>query len=568
MAKAWFRIRLPGQRGFSTVEVILAATVFAFLTTALVGSFVYGRASTANSGDRDRATYLAEEGLEAVRNIRDAAYANIPGTDGTYYLGQSGNIWTIGSTPEAAIDGIYTRQVVVASAGVDRKNITVNVSWTNAGVTRQASAVTRLTNWSASIATPGPIMMVYSKGTTTPFYRTWNGSTWSAEGSATAVTGNINYVVVKSSRTRNEAILGVQTSTGGIYVQIWNGTSWGSATLVATGPTTTRSFDIAYEKNSDEGLVVAANATSPGDFVYRTVTNGTLNGPNSYTTMPILGVLNWLELRQNPLAASNEIAFLALDASSDVYGMVWTGSGWNTMGAATAWDATATTSVTKKGIDVEYEQTSGEALFMWGDATSTDQYYRTWNGTTLSAATLLDIAAAGGVSEWIQLAARPSSNEIMLGVQDAGGDLNTRKWSGSAWDAAAQHPEHDATVENIASRNFDIVWETHASNPGEAWIMWGDQATVTATQWSGTAWGTAAVLSGSDDTSFIRLRADPVSGAVFSGVYQCSCSAGGARNINERRLTGGGSTWSAATIIWGGSTEADPVEFKIDIATP
>ena len=28
-------------------------------------------------------------------------------------------------------------------------------------------------------------------------------------------------------------------------------------------------------------------------------------------------------------------------------------------------------------------------MFMWGDAVATDQYYRIWNGTTLTAATLL-----------------------------------------------------------------------------------------------------------------------------------------------------------------------------------
>lgn len=33
-------------------------------------------------------------------------------------------------------------------------------------------------------------------------------------------------------------------------------------------------------------------------------------------------------------------------------------------------------------------------MFMWLDATSTDQYYRTYSGTTLSAATLLDNAQA------------------------------------------------------------------------------------------------------------------------------------------------------------------------------
>lgn len=548
------------EQGFSVVEVLLAATVFAFLVTAVVGAMVYGRASNADAGDHNRAMLLAEEGLEAVRNIRDASFSNL--TNNTFGLAQSGGVWTLSGSSDTT--GIFTRTIVISAVDTDRKDVTVTVSWGS----QQVSVTGRLTNWAAALPiTTGPIMMAYSKTTTTPFYRTWDGSNWSAEGSASAGTGNINYVVLKSARTRNEAILGTQTSTGAIYVQVWNGTTWGAATQVGTGPTTTRSFDIAYEKNGDRAIIAFTPSSGSADFAYRTWNGTTLSSATTITTPPTTGALNWMELRQNPLSASNEIAMIMLDANSDVYGMVWTGSTWSTMGAAAVWDASAA-SATKKTIDVEYEQTSGEAMFIWGDSVATDQYYRTWNGTTLSAATLLDIAAAGGVSEWVQLAARPSSNEIMVGVQDAGSDFNTRKWSGSAWDAAAQHPEHAATVENITSRNFDVVWETHSSNLGEAWIMWGNGSTITARQWSGTAWGTASTLSGSDDTSFIRLRADPVSGAVFAGIYQNASSAAGARDIGERRLTGGSATWSAKTVIWGGSTSSDPVFFRIDIAMP
>jgi hypothetical protein len=255
---------------------------------------------------------------------------------------------------------------------------------------------------------------------------------------------------------------------------------------------------------------------------------------------------------------------ILLDANAAVYGMAWNGTSWGNMGVPAAWDTTASTA-TRKGIDVAYEQNSGEALFVWGDSISTNNNVRTWNGTTLSSGSLT-IAAQGGVTNWLQLASRPSSDEIMLGVQDAGADLNTRKWTGSAWDAA--HTEHSAAVENAASRNFDIVWETHSSNLGKAWLVWGDGATVSTKQWSSTTslWGSASVLSGSDDTSFVRLRADPVSGAVFAGIYQNSTST--SRDINERRLTGGGTTWTAKTSIWAGATGADPVFFRIDIATP
>ncbi len=544
------------RAGFSVIEVLLAATVFGFLTVAVVGALIYGRASSSESGNHNRAMALAEEGLEAVRNIRDANFSNLTDSSPTFGLVQSGGVWTLSGTSDTT--GIFTRTVTLSSADSKHKDVTVTVSWGS----HQVSVTGQMSDWMAQIT--GPIMMAYSKTTTVPYYRTWDGSAWSSEAAAQTVTGNVNYIVLKSARTRTEAILGTQTSTGAIFVQVWNGSSWGAPTQVGTGPTTTRSFDLAYEKNSDEALVVYG---SGADFAYRTWNGTSLSGATSVTTPPTTGTVNWMELRQNPLAASNDIAMLMLDANSDVYGMLWTGSAWSTMGTATAWETSAA-SATKKTIDIDYEQLSGKAMFMWGTSTSGTQRYRTWNGTTLTAATALSISTEGGVPEWIQLAARPNSNEIMLGVQDAGADLNTRKWSGSAWDTVTQHPEHSSATENIASRNFDIVWETYPGNAGKAWLLWGDGASVTQRQWSGTAWGTASVISGTDDTSFIRLRADSASGAVFAGVYQNATSAVGARDINERHLLNGGATWSAKNTIWGGSTGSDPVFFRIDIATP
>lgn len=554
------------QRGFSTVEVLLAATIFGMIAMAIVGALIYGNESTADAGDHERAIMLAQEGVEAARNIRDSGFANL--ADGTHGLAQVSNQWSFSGSSD--VTDIFCRSIGISPVDSTRKNVTVTVKWPDCSSSTQVTTTARLSNWFASIAIPvtsGPIMMAYSKTTTTPFYRIWDGTNWGAEASAQNVVGNINYIVLKSARTRNEAILGVQTSTGAIYTQIWNGTTWGNLTQVGTGPTTTRSFDIAYEKQSDKAIIAYSPSSGSADFAYRTWNGTTLSAATSVTAPPTTGAINWMELRQNPLSTSNEVAMIMLDANADVYGMAWTGSTWSQMGAATVWDASAA-SAAKKTIDVEYEQTSGKAMFMWGDSVATDQYYRTWNGTTLSSATLLDIATEGGVAEWVQLAARPNSNEILLGVQDAGADLNTRKWSGTTWDTATQHPEHSAAVENINSRSFDVIWETHSSNPGKAWLMWGDSATVTAKQWSGTAWGAGTVQSGSDDTSFVRLRADPVSGAVFAGIYQNATAATTARDINERRLTGGGTAWSAKNTIWAGPTTIDPVYFRIDIATP
>jgi Tfp pilus assembly protein PilV len=551
-------------KGFSPIEVILASTIFGMLVTAMIGALIYGQQSTVESGDRGRAVMLADEGIQAARSIRNNNYSGL--TNGTYGLSQLLNKWVFSGTSDTS--GIYTRQVTVTSKSTNAKLITSTVTWQDGSSVASVSVNSVLTNWSAAMTpaiTPGPIMMAYSKTTTTPFYRIWNGTAWSAEASALAGVGNINYIVTKSSEKRNEVVMGIQTSTGAIYIQIWNGTTWGNLTQVGTGPATTRSFDISYENNTGNALIAFTPTSGSTDFAYRTWNGTTLSAATTITAPPTTGALNWLELKQNPLAASNEISMILSDANLDVYGMAWTGNSWNTLGTAAVWDASAATA-TKKTVDVEYEQLSGEALFMWGDSIATDQYYRTWNGTTLGAVTLLDIPAQGGLSEWVQLASRPNSDEIMLGVQDAAANLNTRKWSGAAWDTVTQHAEHSAAVENITSRTFDIVWETATANSGKAWLVWGNGLTVTTKAWSGTAWATGTTLASSDDTSFVRLRADPASGALFAGIYEDTTSA--TDHIWETRLTNGGSAWTAKNSIWTGPTTATPVFFRIDIATP
>lgn len=144
MQKGWLA---TNQAGFSLVEIILSSAIFVLLVTALVGAYLYGQESTALAGNRARANMLAEEGLEAVRNIRDPAYANL--TDGTYGLTTTGNQWNLSGASDA--NGIFTRQVIVSTIDTKRKSVTANVTWQqNPQRTGLVSLVTRLTNWIAS----------------------------------------------------------------------------------------------------------------------------------------------------------------------------------------------------------------------------------------------------------------------------------------------------------------------------------------------------------------------------------------------------------------------------------
>ncbi|OGC48472.1 hypothetical protein A2W32_05190 [candidate division WWE3 bacterium RBG_16_37_10] len=162
--KEWSDI---SRSGFSLVEVVLASSLFGLLVTALVGAYLYGLESNALAGNRAHATLLAEEGLEAVRNIRDGNFSNL--TTGTYGLEITGSQWTFSGSSDT--NGIYTRVITISDIDVDRKSVTSSVTWQQ-NLQRNGSVIliTRLTYWQKSATVPAScndyaVSQGYSSGT-------------------------------------------------------------------------------------------------------------------------------------------------------------------------------------------------------------------------------------------------------------------------------------------------------------------------------------------------------------------------------------------------------------------
>lgn len=142
--KAW-----SNTKGFSLIEVLLSSFLFALLVTAFVGAYIYGQDSTSTAGRRARAAYIAQEGLEAVRSIRDSAFSNL--VDGTYGLVISSNQWILSGSSD--ITDIFTRQVTISTVDANRKQVSCNVNWRqNPQRMGNISLVTYLTNWQAPVS--------------------------------------------------------------------------------------------------------------------------------------------------------------------------------------------------------------------------------------------------------------------------------------------------------------------------------------------------------------------------------------------------------------------------------
>ncbi len=134
------------KKSFSLLEVILAVSVFSIVVTSLISAFIYGKESTMLALNRSKATLLAEEGLEAVRNIRDENFSNL--IDGTYGLSVVSNQWILSANSDTT--EIFTRQIVISTTGSDTKQIIANVNWQqNLQRNGVVSLTTYLTNWAA-----------------------------------------------------------------------------------------------------------------------------------------------------------------------------------------------------------------------------------------------------------------------------------------------------------------------------------------------------------------------------------------------------------------------------------
>lgn len=608
------------QKGASIIAVIAIMLILAVMGAALISLVTTGSDVSVNQLQSEQTLYIAEGGMErALYRLKTGTLCssltenNVPLGQGNFDI--TGTNYTLSNTLSANIIAGDTTIPLTSTAGfatvgrimieseiIDYYGISGN-NLTNAlrGVAG-TTAVAHLSGISVakdqcrivstgeisggllttatrvverSMQNPGA-MIVYAKAAADniPYYRRWDGTQWGPERQATAVgAGNtIQYLVLKFARTRNEAILGTLDSSGEISVQVWNGNTntWSATTLLADAGTASdvgyRSFDIEYETSGDRAIVVFKDANGSANPDYR-IWDGTSWSAATNIIIATTGEVRWIELAPNPLTTSNEIVMITLDTSNDVYGMRWTGTVWSDMGVAGTWDTSAANSgqpanTPSKIIDVAYEQLNGRAMFIWGDTTATDNYYRIWDGTTLSAANiLLDIPAMGDEADWVRLVPRPNSNELMYGVQDGGRDLNTRLWNGVAWDTAVQHPEHDATTEDVDDRNFDIVFETDPANAGKAWLLWGNGTVVSRKQWdSGTnSWGATATTG--DNTALVQLAAHPRSGVIFAGIYEDSAST--PDDIWEMHLTGG--AWTAQFTIWSGPTVADPVMERVFI---
>ena len=154
------------QQGFTIIEILVVITVFVTAFVAILGFFVLDIGLSDKNKMRLTALSLSEEGIEAVRFVRDNnLWASTLATfnlNTDYHPIISGSSWNIISGNEN-ING-FTRTIIFNAASRDAndnieniyhlsnddpntRKVTVIVSWLGRGGLASESLSTYLTNW-------------------------------------------------------------------------------------------------------------------------------------------------------------------------------------------------------------------------------------------------------------------------------------------------------------------------------------------------------------------------------------------------------------------------------------
>ena len=168
------------NQGFSVIEILI---VTAIVTSALTG-FLYTEVLSVRllrrETDNLEATLLAQEGMEAVRSLRDESWTNniTPLVNGTlYYPIVENSKWKLITAPTGLINGRYTRQIIfdqvfrdsndnIASTGTvdaDTRKVISRVLWND----KQIELTAYLTNFQGSLTKPTEAKVISYEGATT-----------------------------------------------------------------------------------------------------------------------------------------------------------------------------------------------------------------------------------------------------------------------------------------------------------------------------------------------------------------------------------------------------------------
>jgi len=144
------------MRGQSLIELLIALGIFVVMVSVVAFLLIDSYISNLQASQNSKAIFLAEEGMEAARSIRDNSWDNL--TAGPHGLTISENNWIFQGELEDISDKLPQgkRVITIGDIDEDRKKVTSKVSWQVAQKENKIELITYLTDWQEEIEIEKP----------------------------------------------------------------------------------------------------------------------------------------------------------------------------------------------------------------------------------------------------------------------------------------------------------------------------------------------------------------------------------------------------------------------------
>ncbi len=132
------------KKGQSLIEIVFAIAVFTIGVVTIGYLILDSFASLRYKNESTQARFLASEGIEALRSIRDDSFTNLEA--GVHGLVFDDIHWALSPSPDVV--GKFTRTIMITDIDDHTKEVTAEVAWNTIGDAEKDIVVTtRLTNW-------------------------------------------------------------------------------------------------------------------------------------------------------------------------------------------------------------------------------------------------------------------------------------------------------------------------------------------------------------------------------------------------------------------------------------
>ncbi len=292
--------------GFGLIELVVVAAIASATLAGFLQAAILSLRLLHAEQESLQATMLAQEGMEAVRSVRDESWTNniVPLVNGAlYYPVVLNNKWTLSANNPGLFNGLYTRQVVfqqvfrnatddIAASGTldtGTRKITMTVSWGS----KQVQLVSYITNFQEQISGPAESKVISYEGAITDTdiisFPSHNAGDGDAAQSFTTLASGINVTRVdallrRTSNTPSDIYAEIRTSSTGTLLGTSNLIT---ASTIATSTSAWIEFRFAPE--------ISLSASTLYYIRLRSVPSSTDTGNGS------AGAINWIYL-QTPLS--------------------------------------------------------------------------------------------------------------------------------------------------------------------------------------------------------------------------------------------------------------------------